>query len=96
MPTDPTEETRQHASEPAEPFGTMRVSRGTVKWWNAAKGYGAISVAELAPWDIWCGFSAIVGVQGFRALSQGESVEVEYFRFNQESFKYVARSVRRL
>ena len=72
------------------------MSRGTVKWWRDAKGYGVISVTEIAPWDIWCHFSVIDSPpDGLRSLTQGESVEVEYYRFDQESFKYVAKSVRR-
>jgi CspA family cold shock protein len=73
----------------------MRVALGTVKWWREAKGYGVIGVMELAPWDVWCHFSAIAG-DGFRTLTEDETVEVEYYRADQESFKYVARSARRI
>ena len=95
MPGDPTDKLRKGAPEPPDD-GALHVSRGIVKWWRDAKGYGVISVPELAPWDVWCHFSAIESPPDvFRTLIQGESVEVEYYRWNQESFKYVARSVRR-
>ena len=86
---------RDNRPSPSEPIGTLRVSVGTVKWWRDAKGYGVITVKEIAPWDVWCHFSAIGG-EGFRTLIQGEPVEVEYYRADQDSFKFVARSVRRL
>ena len=93
MPADPTDQLRENAPEPPDD-DVLHVARGTVKWWRDAKGYGVISVPELAPWDIWCHFS-VIEAEGFRTLTPGESVEVEYYRFNRESFKYVARSVRR-
>ena len=93
MPADPTDQLRENAPEPPDD-GALHVARGTVKWWRDAKGYGVISVPEIAPWDIWCHFSVIES-EGFRTLVEGESVEVEYYRWNQESFKYIARSVRR-
>jgi CspA family cold shock protein len=85
---------REMAPPPPESSG-LRVSQGTVKWWRDAKGHGVIAVKELAPWDVWCHFSAIAG-DGFRSLAEDDVVEVEYYRFDQESFKYVARSVRRI
>jgi cold shock protein len=91
----PDELARAAAPEPSEPIGTQRVVSGIVKWWKDAKGYGAIASKETAPWDIWCHFSAIEST-GFRTLLPEEAVEVEYVRFNQESFKYIARRVRRL
>ncbi|TAK15013.1 MAG: cold shock domain-containing protein [Acidobacteria bacterium] len=71
----------------------MRTARGTVKWWRDDKGHGVIACAEISPWDIWCHFSAIQ-VHGFKALSSGQTVEVDFSRTDQESFKYVARRVR--
>ena len=78
-----------------EPLGTGRVGRGTVKWWRPAKGYGVISCDDIAPWDIWCHFSAIEA-EGFRNLTEGEPVEVDFTRIDRESFKYVADRVRQL
>ena len=94
MAQDPTDGLREQAPEPTGEWGTQRVPRGTVKWWRDAKGYGVISVTDIAPWDIWCSFSAIEG-EGFRSLTAGEAVEVEYYRADRENFKYVATAVRR-
>lgn len=89
----PDELAREAAAQPTDPMGTMRSGVGTVKWWRNDKGHGVIACADVSPWDIWCHFSAIQG-SGFRALSADQSVEVDYYRTDQESFKYVARSVR--
>lgn len=45
---------------------------GTVKWFNASKGYGFIS-RDGGP-DVFVHFSAIVG-EGFRNLEEGQHVE---------------------
>ncbi len=66
-----------------------------MKWWRATKGHGVIAAAEIAPWDIWCHFAAIEGT-GYKELEAGERVEVDFYRANQESFKYIAERVRRL
>ena len=50
------------------------MSKGTVKWFNDAKGYGFISHSEGE--DVFVHFSAIVG-DGFRTLSEGDQVEFE-------------------
>jgi CspA family cold shock protein len=86
---------RENATAPSEPIGTTGTTQGTVKWWQASKGYGAIAAEKTAPWDIWCHFSHIEG-SGFRELVPGEPVEVEYIRAPRESFQYVASAVRRL
>jgi cold shock protein len=88
----PDDIAREVAPMPTEPLGTEHVSRGTVKWWRDAKGYGAIATDATAPWDIWCHFSA-VEADGLKTLHPGQEVEVEYFRFDQESFKYARRSL---
>jgi CspA family cold shock protein len=67
---------------------------GRVKWFNAEKGYGAISCEETAPDDVWVHFSHIEG-RGFRALAEGEEVEMEYVAARQDSFNYRAVRVRR-
>ena len=48
--------------------------KGTVKWFNGAKGYGFIqrSTGE----DVFVHFSAIQE-QGYRTLNEGETVEFE-------------------
>jgi CspA family cold shock protein len=45
---------------------------GTVKWFNASKGYGFIE-REGGP-DVFVHFSAIQG-DGFRSLQEGQKVE---------------------
>ena len=45
---------------------------GTVKWFNAAKGYGFI--ARDGGKDVFVHFSAIQ-MDGYKALNEGESVE---------------------
>ncbi|MBL8775935.1 MAG: cold-shock protein [Acidimicrobiales bacterium] len=47
---------------------------GTVKWFNAEKGYGFIS-RESGP-DVFVHFSAIQG-SGYRSLDEGQAVEFE-------------------
>lgn len=48
--------------------------KGTVKWFNDAKGYGFIT--QPAGDDVFVHFSAIVG-EGFRTLSEGQEVEFD-------------------
>lgn len=50
------------------------MSRGTVKWFNDAKGYGFIHLPDGE--DIFVHHSAIQGT-GFRTLAEGEEVEFE-------------------
>ncbi len=46
---------------------------GTVKWFNNAKGFGFITIADK-PDDIFVHFRAIQG-DGYRSLSEGQEVE---------------------
>jgi cold shock protein len=48
--------------------------KGTVKWFNDAKGYGFIT--QQSGDDVFVHFSAIVG-DGFRTLAEGEEVEYD-------------------
>jgi CspA family cold shock protein len=48
---------------------------GTVKWFNAEKGYGFITVDESGD-DIFVHWSAIQ-MEGFRALEEGQRVDFE-------------------
>jgi len=50
------------------------VATGTVKWFNAEKGYGFISQSEGA--DVFVHFSAIQ-TNGYRTLEEGQQVEFE-------------------
>jgi CspA family cold shock protein len=48
---------------------------GTVKWFNAEKGYGFITVDDSGD-DVFVHWSAIQ-MDGFRALEEGQRVEFE-------------------
>lgn len=48
--------------------------KGTVKWFNATKGYGFISTE--AGEDVFVHYSAIAG-DGFKTLDEGQNVEFE-------------------
>ena len=50
------------------------MNKGTVKWFNAEKGYGFITGEDGA--DVFVHFSAIQD-EGFKTLSEGQSVEFE-------------------
>ena len=47
--------------------------QGTVKWFNAEKGYGFIACADNSP-DVFVHFSAIQQ-EGFKTLEEGQHVE---------------------
>lgn len=48
---------------------------GSVKWFDASKGYGFLS-QENGGSDVFCHFSAISG-SGYRELTEGQKVEFE-------------------
>ncbi|HXN05583.1 MAG TPA: cold-shock protein [Nitrospiria bacterium] len=50
------------------------MAKGTVKWFNASKGYGFLSQENGE--DVFVHFSAITG-DGFKTLNEGEAVEFE-------------------
>ena len=50
------------------------MSNGTVKWFNAEKGYGFIT--QESGDDVFVHFSAIQG-KGFKTLEEGQSVSFE-------------------
>jgi len=51
--------------------------QGTVKWFNAGKGFGFIQ--RQSGEDIFVHFSAIQG-DGYRSLNEGQAVEFEVVR----------------
>ena len=54
--------------------GSKALATGSVKWFNAEKGYGFIS-REDGP-DVFVHFSAIQGT-GYRTLEEGQRVEFD-------------------
>ena len=51
------------------------MSQGTVRWFNAGKGYGFIANDEGGD-DVFVHFSAIV-MEGYRRLKEGQKVSYE-------------------
>jgi cold shock protein len=69
------------------------MTRGTVKFYKADKGWGAISSPELPEgFDAWVHFSAIE-MDGYRALEPGSEVEFDYEPVIQDSFRFRATRV---
>jgi CspA family cold shock protein len=54
--------------------GFIVMQQGTVKWFNAAKGFGFISRANGE--DVFVHFKAIQG-EGYKTLNEGDKVEFE-------------------
>jgi cold shock protein len=54
--------------------GHCAMERGTVKWFNNAKGYGFIT--RESGEDLFVHFKSIVG-EGYKTLKQGEGVDFE-------------------
>ena len=70
------------------------MSQGTVKWFNAEKGYGFISNDEGGD-DVFVHFSAIVA-DGYRKLKEGQKVSFEIEPDPKNSEKLRARNVQAL
>jgi CspA family cold shock protein len=54
--------------------GILTMKQGTVKWFNAEKGFGFISVESEG--DVFVHFSAIQS-EGYKTLEEGQKVEFE-------------------
>jgi len=52
------------------------MAQGTVKWFNAEKGYGFIAIDGGASEDVFVHYTAIE-TSGFRSLTDGQKVEFE-------------------
>jgi cold shock protein len=55
------------------------MQKGTVKWFNAEKGFGFIETSNGN--DVFVHFSAITG-DGFKSLEEGQRVEFEVVQGN--------------
>jgi cold shock protein len=53
---------------------SQRMEKGTVKWFNNAKGYGFITRENGE--DLFVHFKSIVG-EGYKSLKQGETVQFD-------------------
>ena len=72
------------------------MAHGTVKFFKAEKGWGAITSPDLpAGFDAWVHFS-VIDMDGFRALEAGDTVEFTYEEARQDSFRFRATHVRRI
>jgi cold shock protein len=65
----------------AEPVSTLLkedsyMAQGTVKWFNAEKGFGFIAVDGGGP-DVFVHYSAIADTGGYRSLDENQKVEFE-------------------
>jgi CspA family cold shock protein len=58
-----------------EQRGEPAVAEGSVKWFNAEKGYGFISVDGGGP-DVFVHFSSIEG-EGYKSLDEGQRVSFD-------------------
>jgi len=73
---------KQHSGKILKHFRRLCILKGTVKWFNAEKGYGFIQ-AENGE-DVFVHFSAIVG-DGFKSLDEGQTVEFDITEGNRGS-----------
>jgi CspA family cold shock protein len=55
--------------------GTNSMTQGTVKWFNAEKGFGFIAQADGGP-DVFVHYSAIA-TQGYKSLDENQKVEFD-------------------
>ena len=68
------------------------MNNGTVKWFNAEKGYGFISNDEGGE-DVFVHFSAIQG-EGFKTLAEGQKVTYDVEQDPKNSSKMRAINVK--
>ncbi|MEU4246972.1 cold shock domain-containing protein [Amycolatopsis sp. NPDC026612] len=72
------------------------MAHGTVKFFKADKGWGAIASPELPEGlDAWVHFS-VIDMDGFKALEAGDEVEFTYEEVRQDSFRFRATRVRKI
>jgi CspA family cold shock protein len=78
MPRPTRGPSRRHTvtwAEQKQPESVGNMALGTVKWFNAEKGYGFITVDGSGD-DVFVHWSAIEG-EGYRALDEGQRVQLE-------------------
>ena len=78
------------------PWKAVGMAIGTVKFFRADKGWGAISSPDIPDGaDAWVHFS-VIAMDGFRELAAGDRVEFSYEQVQQDSFRFRATTVRKL
>ncbi|QNE45726.1 cold-shock protein [Glaciihabitans sp. INWT7] len=71
------------------------MATGTVKFFSAEEGWGAISSPELPDdQDAFVHFSVIES-EGYRYLVAGDEVDFDYVRIDQHGFRFVATRARK-
>ena len=63
---------------------------GTVKWFNAEKGFGFITADE--GWDVFVHYTDIVGT-GYKSLDEGQRVEFERMQGNKGPMATAVRPI---
>lgn len=86
---------RQVASRTYTAPGGPTYAVGTVRFFRAEEGWGAITSPAVDA-DVWVHFSTIDMKDGLRALASGEPVEFRYHPERHDSWRYVASWVRPL
>ena len=66
---------------------------GTVKWFNAEKGFGFISNDEGTE-DVFVHFSAIISDDGYKTLREGQAVSFDMETDPKNSSKFRATNVK--
>ena len=51
------------------------MNKGTVKWFNNARGYGFITMEDGT--DVFVHWTGIINMDGFKHLEEGQTVEFE-------------------
>ncbi len=67
------------------------MNKGTVKWFNAEKGYGFITNDDGGD-DVFVHFSAIVS-DGYKSLSEGQKVTFDIERDSRDPNRFRAANV---
>lgn len=89
-PDEPTEVTasRAVATVPGMTVPAVEAVEAVVREWHDEEGWGVLDCAQT-PGGCWAGFSA-VGIDGYRRLSAGQRVWLEWETAEQDGFTFRA------